>query len=256
MFKKTKRLAIKVTETVLSPEKVVNYFTSAIKTIPRWYKDAPSIADFSKTHRDYYGNQIVFDPLEITGRNQIGETFKHCTPMLDAMTLGYSIVLGEDLYFDENTLEFSTNHLVQQYTHSKYETDGYIFPEHCHEKLFKWNTWFHLELPEGYSAIYMTPMHRNDLPFYTLPGVIDSDKHPLEVNTPFVIKKGFTGVIPEGTPLVQVIPFKRENWTTEKSSPRVIINSKEAANFFEFDKFGAPMAGAYKKKIRTRKIFD
>jgi hypothetical protein len=34
-------------------------------------------------------------------------------------------------------------------------------------------------------------------------------------NIPFFIKEGFSGVIPKGTPIAQVIPFKRESWTSK-----------------------------------------
>jgi hypothetical protein len=29
---------------------------------------------------------------------------------------------------------------------------------------------------------------------------------------PFWIRKGFSGVIPKGTPFMQILPFKRETW--------------------------------------------
>ena len=32
---------------------------------------------------------------------------------------------------------------------------------------------------------------------------------------PFFLKKGFEGIVPAGTPYVQIIPFKREDWEME-----------------------------------------
>ena len=33
----------------------------------------------------------------------------------------------------------------------------------------------------------------------------------------FYIKEGFEGIIPEGTPIMQIIPFLRENWVLKKN---------------------------------------
>jgi hypothetical protein len=46
----------------------------------------------------------------------------------------------------------------------------------------------------------------------TLTGVVDTDAYPLVVLFPFMMKNTFEGVIEKGTPVVQIIPFKREDW--------------------------------------------
>jgi hypothetical protein len=44
-------------------------------------------------------------------------------------------------------------------------------------------------------------------------GVVDTDTYNAPVNFPFVLKNvNFEGLIPAGTPIAQVIPFKREEW--------------------------------------------
>jgi hypothetical protein len=53
------------------------------------------------------------------------------------------------------------------------------------------------------------------LPLYAIPAIIDSDKSQLEIIPPMWIKEGFEGVIEAGTPLIQLTPFKRDNWKTE-----------------------------------------
>jgi hypothetical protein len=35
-------------------------------------------------------------------------------------------------------------------------------------------------------------------------------------NVPVFFSSSFEGVIPEGTPIMQIIPFKTENWVSEK----------------------------------------
>lgn len=255
MFKK--KQIIKSWETQENPKDAINEIIPAIKAIPEWYKKAPVIVDKNKTNYNYDGSELKLDLKRFTGLNQYGETFKACTPMLDAMGLGYVIVTGEDIYFNEDTHSFNTNSLVQQTTHIPYQLEGYPVPDWCHEMLFKWNSKIHTILPEGYTALHMMPLHRTDLPFYTLPGVIDGS-HPLEVNTPFFMKKGFTGVIPEGTPIIQIIPFKIEDWKNDHSDDvkKTAADFDLLKNFFEFDEHMEPKAGMYKKKIRKRKIFE
>jgi hypothetical protein len=45
--------------------------------------------------------------------------------------------------------------------------------------------------------------------------VVDTDKYFAPINFPFVLNDySFEGLIPAGTPMAQVIPFKRESWNT------------------------------------------
>ena len=59
------------------------------------------------------------------------------------------------------------------------------------------------------------PFNRFDLPFTTLSGIIDADGILARGNIPFFIKEGFEGIVKQGTPIFQIIPFKRENWNVE-----------------------------------------
>ena len=47
-----------------------------------------------------------------------------------------------------------------------------------------------------------------------MPGIVDTDTYKASVNFPFVLNEPdtFEGLIPAGTPIAQVIPFKRESW--------------------------------------------
>jgi hypothetical protein len=91
----------------------------------------------------------------------------------------------------------------------------FVPPQGYHEDHFAWWADWAVELPEGYSALYSQPFNRFELPFLTTSGIIDNDKVHLPGTMPFFIVKGFTGVIPAGTPYAQIMPFKRENWIAE-----------------------------------------
>jgi hypothetical protein len=142
------------------------------------------------------------------------ETIKKCVPFLDAMTTGYVITLASDIYVDKNGIQdlskhkVVTNHLIEQIGEMKVPYEFIRTP-------FKWMNFFLAKTPRGYSTMFVHPLNRPDLPFYTLSGVVDTDKFPLEVNFPFFLRKDFVGIIPAGTPIAQAIPFKREDWSME-----------------------------------------
>ena len=48
-----------------------------------------------------------------------------------------------------------------------------------------------------------------------IPAIVDSDVSVHDLTVPMWIKEGFEGVVPKGTPLVQVTPFKRVDWEAE-----------------------------------------
>jgi len=147
-------------------------------------------------------------------------TIKSCVPFLDAMTSGYYIPLPVDIYVtqenglpyyawqpsDEEHINIRTPDAVQ----------GLPIPPGYANQYAGWKTAVALELPKGYSAVFTHPLNRTDLPFFTLSGIVDSYTMYNGV-IPFFLQKDFVGLIPQGTPIVQIIPFKRESWSAEES---------------------------------------
>jgi hypothetical protein len=77
---------------------------------------------------------------------------------------------------------------------------------------FAWSPRWALELEDGYSALYTTPLNRFELPFINTSGIIDNDSINTPGRMPFFLKNGWVGVLKKGTPFMQVLPFKREPW--------------------------------------------
>jgi hypothetical protein len=76
----------------------------------------------------------------------------------------------------------------------------------------KWHNPWAIRTPKGYSTLFVQPFHRESL-FTILPGIVDTDLYLPTVNFPFVINDpDFEGLIPEKTPIAQVIPIKRDSW--------------------------------------------
>ncbi|NBU22879.1 MAG: hypothetical protein EBS38_03055 [Actinobacteria bacterium] len=107
-----------------------------------------------------------------------------------------------------------------------------------------------IELPSGYSLLVTHPNNRFDLPFLTLSGIVDADGLMTSGRLPFFIKSGFSGVIPKGTPICQILPFKREAWRLLEDPALVEKNHKNSWLS------SSVVFGWYKRSIWQRKIYD
>ena len=191
-------------------ESITDYPVSSSTLIPKWYKEL-------SVHISGNGSK----PLV---RNfGTDKTVKACMPFLDGLTAGYLLTLPIDLSvdIDENGVKH-INWLTKDYnpisTHTVDQIKGYPIPTGYDEQVFKLHGVWGVQTPPGYSLMYIHPLGRLDLPFYTFHGIVDADKHYVPINMQFVLKSNFTGIIPRGTPYSQVIPIKRDKWKSEKAS--------------------------------------
>ena len=74
--------------------------------------------------------------------------------------------------------------------------------------IIKFNNYWTIELPPGYSLLITHPINRHDLPFMTLTGLVDADRYvdnfihfPARWRDP-----AFNGTLPAGTPVAQCLP--------------------------------------------------
>jgi hypothetical protein len=193
----------------------------------------------------------------INGKFSIGEngnpnhTIKACMPVFDMMTAGYTITLPADVYFEEGgTIKWSTDLLTCVESHDKLQFSEFNVPDGYEKNVaFKFIQPWIIKTPPGYSTMFIHPTYSPDLPFYTLPAIVDTDKHPIMINFPFLLKEGFTGLIPYGTPIAQIIPFKREDWKAKFSFSKL---NQEA--LFQFAK--KKLGNRYKTFYRTRKVWE
>lgn len=198
--------------------------------IPKWYKETRPFKDDIEN----YGNA----------------TYKMCMPFMDAFTTGYAIPLPADIVvWQEGGLpqfDWGLNDAmeIRGLNYPLVEApSGYVGLN------LAWHTQVAIELPKGYSALITHPLNRYDLPFLTSSGIID-DFALNSGSVPFFIKQGFEGIIQQGTPIAQVIPFKREDWTHEVDkglAARASINKGLSTSV---------VSGWYKKNIWKRKTFN
>lgn len=197
--------------------------------IPQWFRDLPKYKD-----KD---DKFLFD-------GDTNLTVKSCLPVVDGFTSGYTINLHCDIQVTrKNGNTVFTWAYNQEGVPAPVQTrgidnsllrcgwnnlDGY-------ERLeFNWFPSWCIKTPKGYSSIFMHPINRIDLPFYTLGGIIDTDGWGDAGAHPFLLKTDWEGIIPKNTPIIQVIPFKRNSW-----------KSKSDQN----------MVDEYRKKINQRNSF-
>ena len=83
-------------------------------------------------------------------------------------------------------------------------------------------------------------------------GIVDFDSYSnVQVGSlPFYLYKDFEGLIPKGTPMFQIIPIKREDWTAVK-------NEYDQKSWDEkISVFSDLKSGVYKKMFWQKKSFE
>jgi hypothetical protein len=184
---------------------------------------------------------------------------KICLPTLDAFTTGYVVELWQDIeiarVIDENGEESVELYWMAEPSvmknRDKAAAKTLPTPAGHWDSHFIWTVDVSMETPPGYSVIITHPFNRYDLPFTTMTGVIDTDTMPMAGGSlPFFLKKDFEGIIPKGTPLFQVIPFKRESWASERN----MESAKKADILYKKSKSVA--SGYYKKFGWNRKVYE
>jgi hypothetical protein len=225
----------------LKYESGIDYYpdiiVSAKKNVPDWYKKIP-----------LWGNRQIFE----IGKG-FNPTLKQCMPFMESLTTGYMIVLPNDLYVKDNNGEpFITWNSSNFPPQTRGEVaDSKLIPFEHYPTEFVWQTGVASTIPVGYSAIFTHPLNRHDLPFTTLTGIVDGGMILYGTgNIPFYIKKGFEGIIPVGTPIMQIIPFRQENWCSE------ITKGLYAKAQLEKAKSSSFIIGWYKKTFWTKKTYE
>ena len=224
-----------------------NFFSiikSAKNFIPEWYKKSPQKVDKNKS---------TF--LNIDNPSQVNSTYKKCSPFLDAITNGYIFCLSQDIEVikkeDGSPYIVWRDDFANPVTwHTNDQWAGLVYPEDCHNFVYKWENYFIIKTPKKYSTLFTHPHNRFDLPFKTLSGVVDTDKYNLPVHFPFFLKNNFVGIIKAGTPLVQITFIKREGWFKRKLKYNKNFIKKEKFIFFSH------IDRAYKNFIWQKKQYE
>jgi hypothetical protein len=208
--------------------------------IPQWYKDIKAV------------NKVLLE--EGGGIKQAN--IKSCVPFLDSLTHGYIQSTWCDIYVNNQNgkIEFLSstgndlpNIMMRRNTFTEIKANDYYEKDE-----FVWFVHWIPKVPKGWSILVVPPLNHFDLPFTTTSGIIDADDffHMPSGNMPFYLKKSFSGLIPAGTPMYQIIPIKRENWSSEKINFDELTQTKRSANFI------SRFLNAYRDSFWKKKNFD
>jgi hypothetical protein len=141
-----------------------------------------------------------------------GLTVKRCMPFFDAMATGWILPLAADVRVEIKDSGSTVNcgwefdrPMVSK--HSPYQITGHPLLPRPPCKLHNYWT---IQTPPGWSCLFVPPLNRDNGVLTLLAGIVDTDCYTSLINFPF-IGTGPDGVytLEKGTPLVQVIPFKR-----------------------------------------------
>jgi hypothetical protein len=186
-----------------NPEGALPKPKPAAEYVPQWYKDAAS----------YTSTSGKKEP-SIDGKPYA--TIKRCMPLWDMMTAGYIIETPYDIYVRQTPdgpfwqwgemMAVAFQSMEQTQNHPSFRDINYAV-----RIVHPWS----IKTPKGWSILVMQPSHQEPTPISILPGIVDTDEFSLPFNM-FIklVDPTFEGMIPAGTPFVQVIPFKRERWTS------------------------------------------
>jgi len=210
--------------------------------IPQWWKKGET--------------EVVIDGVKQ------GSGMKSCIPFMEIMSSGYEILTPFDIHVfkDEkgNTqVKWNGPEGWEDFVSERPKELGATIPRAAgHLPMgFIWSCQWSWKTPRGYSTFVTHPFNRYELPFTTLNGIIDSDKFHGNGNIPFFIREDFSGTIPEGTPFVQIFPFKRDKWkmwTDDSFNDKILEEQNRKLRMA--DENGA-YPWSYKKKFWKKKEF-
>ena len=214
----------------------------ASEVIPQWFRDI----------------DVRSDDVTLTA--------KRCTPLLDAFTAGYVMVNTKDIHINrglDGTISITVDDLPENTylgSHPLSQIGTMAFGNEYVQKIYKWANFWVIKTPPNISCLFMQPVNRPDLPFHILSGIVDTDKFFNQVSFPFLLKNNFYGTVPAGTPIVQIIPFRREGWrpnifnkmSTKLNKDKAIMTKKYMDSMFEG---GKAIGGIYKKFFRDKKHY-
>jgi hypothetical protein len=212
----------------------------AVEGLPHWFKALPQ-----KTH-----NPIADD---------YAQTVKRCPPFIDAMTYGFLIPLPCDIEVNKGEFTWNFDPPVNVGNTSirspiAFHDASQVIGTPFHEEdrfVIKFNNFWTIETPPGYSLLFTHPVNRPELPFTTLTGLVDTDTYrDLHVHFPAHWHDvNFCGTLPKGTPVAQCLPVKRARWAAKIDT----ISTEQASRMRQLRREVESQTGVYRREFRANK---
>jgi hypothetical protein len=166
---------------------------------------------------DWFRKLPPVDKSQLAPTNN-GQTVKRCMPFIDAMATGWILPLAADVRLEikdggktvEAGWEFDR---VMVSNHGAHQVAGN--PKEPRPPCKFHNYWSVRTMP-GWSALFLPPLNRGGQIFECVSGIVDTDAYAAHIHFPFfATAPDGLYTIEKGTPLVQVIPFRRAEAAVE-----------------------------------------
>lgn len=204
--------------------------------LPDWFRKLPPITEARVSTSDS------------------GLTVKRCMPFLDAMATGWVIGLSATV-----RMQISDG---GQTVDCGWDFDRTMVSNHANHQVAgnprdpmppcKFHNYWTIVTPPGWSCLFVPPLNRPNGAFEIVSGVVDTDSYQSEIHFPF-FATGEDGlhVLERGTPIVQIIPFRRE--TTDLGADIRSESEEEAATRKTILRKTQASDGWYRKFARARR---
>jgi hypothetical protein len=208
--------------------------------LPDWLRAMPATA-YSAIH----GREI--------------RTLKQCPPVVDAMAYGFMILLPCDVIVDKGVFSWNWDipppaterhprsplsfHTPGQLTGSPFEIAG--------QAAIKFNSFWTIQVDDGWSLYATHPVNRADLPFRLVTGLVDSDRFTDGgINFPAIwTEPEFRGVLARGTPVAQCFAVPR-------NMPELVFEELDEQRQTAYAETVAAVLskpGVYRKRFRAKR---
>lgn len=215
-----------------------------VKNLPEWFKKQKSYISNNKDVIN--GNQML--------------TVKKCIAFTDILSSGYTLKCPYDLYIDTTgpqpvydipeTLKGLKFPMISSHPNSQI-SEYPIDKDKYESDLLRINMVWLVKTPIGYSSLIIDMQHSDRIPIKAISAIIDTDTFYTDGLFSFIVEKNYKGIIKKGTPLVQIIPFKRDSWNSE------ILNDKNILNKLQHQRYviRTVFSKGYKKYFWNRKEY-
>lgn len=180
------------------------------------------------------------------------ENVRSCLPIMDYLSSGYIIYNPYEYFVEEKVANFqkginivSANlRLENENVNAHFNADHFPWIKKIKKAIFKIHTEWKISTPPGYSCIIMQPFYEMNSSYTLFPSIVDTDKYDNIIFTAGYLNDNVSKhrFFP-GDKLLQVIPFKRENWVKK------IENEDEPSKIFHY------LHSAYKRFFHSKKVY-
>lgn len=156
-------------------------------------------------------------------------TVRKCPAVLDVVCMGYILPMWTDVKLMKTSQGVAWIGDVNGKFHGLHQIGMYPFqPDDYKGVVHFFNPW-EIITPEGYSVMITAPYYDAHPNIKPLPGVIDTDVyHEAHINMIFNAPYDTPIEIKKGTPIAQVVPFKREHYThTVSNDPHTPMKDEQ-----------------------------